>query len=212
MATNISGVPELLAKLKGLSIEGSRMASAIVQSTADLIVAEAKQSAPADLGQIRQGIGKNTVNGTGRMQVEVFANAPHSAYMEFGTGPLVDVPEDMTEMAAQFQGVSNGNFADFITALTDWVKRHGAAYGTAYSIKTHKRVGNKQANTDADTQAAWAIARFILKNGLKPHPFLYPAWLKFSTQMPDKLKIALKSVSSILTRGHFKVNYIWPIF
>lgn len=186
-SVDISG---LLSRLSNSSINGARMASAIIQSTGDQIVADAKASAPADLGQIRQGIGKQNVTDDG-LQISVFANAPHSAYMEFGTGPQVDVPEDMADIAAQFQGANTGTWADFILALTDWVKRHGINPIGTYQISTHTRI-SRGSKTDVDQQTAYMIARSILKKGLAPHPFLYPAWIKYTTELPAKLQTALQ--------------------
>lgn len=187
MPATITGVPALLAKFSTLQTNGDRMAKAVVQSTADKAVLLAKTLAPEDLGGIVQGINKQQVNnGFG---AEIHANAPESAYMEFGTGPLVDIPTDMAAMAAEFQGAGSGSFADFIIALTGWVKRHGLT--GVYSVKTHKRTSG---NTDEDEQAAYAIAISILRNGLAPRPFLYPAFVEARGTLPVDLEKAYQTL------------------
>lgn len=189
----IEGVQETIDKLMRLSDQGKRVAIAEVNVIADKIVLQAKQSAPADLGKIRQMIGKENANPDGLL-VSVFSAAPESPFQEFGTGGKVDVPEEMADVASQFQGASGGSMADFILALTDWVRRHGLT--GVYSVATHKRVTNKtftkQGNSDADTQAAWAIAKAILRDGLTPRPFLYPAYVNNSKDLLPALENALK--------------------
>lgn len=188
---NITGVTETMAKLSQLGEEGTRIGLASVSAVSDMIVAEAKASAPADLGGIRQGIVKEQLN---EVQYTVKATAPESAYQEFGTGGKVDVPAEMSDIASEFQGRGGGDFQAFVLALTDWVKRHGGAYGASYSVATHRRVGSKSANYDADQQAADLIARSILKNGLKPQPYLYPAFVNNAPKLLPMLETALKEL------------------
>lgn len=189
MSAVVQGVPELINRLRRISEDGKANARAIVGSIADMIVNDAKFAAPADLGKIRQGIGKSIESNKDRVIATVFSNAPESPYQEFGTGGKVDVPAEMQDVASQFQGQSGGSMQDFILALTEWVKRHGLT--GVYSVKTHKR-NTRLSNTDDDTKAAWAIARSILKNGLKPQPFLYPAYVANIGKLKPMLEAALK--------------------
>lgn len=181
--TTVTGVPELLRKFADLGDAGIIVANRSLNVVADLMVAEAKQSAPADLGTIRQNIGKEQIND---LLVSIFSAAPESAYQEFGTGGKVDVPPEMADVASQFQGKGGGDMAAFILALTDWVKRHGLT--GVYSVKTQKR-NNSYANQDE--QAAWAIAISILRNGLRPQPFLYPAFVNQSQKLLPLLQASL---------------------
>lgn len=177
----VEGLPELLKKFVDLQTNGLRMADAVVGSIADGVVLDAKQSAPADLGKIRQGIGKESVSSATNIMYKIFSSAPESAFQEFGTGGRVIIPPEMSDVAAQFQGQKGGDFAEFIKALVGWVRRHGLT--GVYSVKTHKRIGTKASNADADEQAAYLIARSILKNGLKPQPFLYPAYVRGTAKL-----------------------------
>lgn len=189
MAT-VNGLPELLNKFSELGRGGDRIAKAILNATADEIVVLAKQSAPTDLGKIRQGIIKEQISD---FQVAVKATAPESAYQEFGTGGKVSVPEEMSEVASYFiGGGGNGDssMADFILALTDWVRRHGLT--NTYNIST-KKVFSRGGNT-ADTQLAWAIAKKILREGLQPRPYLYPAYVAGSSKLMTRLETAFKEL------------------
>lgn len=167
VTVNVTGVQKLIADLQAISVEGERMANAVVGVIAGKITAAQKSAAPADLGTIRNNLGNIQLSPA---LYEIFSNAPESPYQEFGTGPQVNIPAQWAEAAAEFQGTGKGSWADFILTLTDWVKRHGLT--GVYSVKTHKR-NNSLSHTDADQQAAWAIARSILKRGLAPQPFFY---------------------------------------
>lgn len=103
MKTQKIDVSKLLKQIDLFGQDAKRMAVAITNSTADSIVAEAKQRAPVDLGQLRQSIG----NTTATIQLNrslIFANAPYAAYVEFGTGGAVSIPRGFEEIAAKFKG------------------------------------------------------------------------------------------------------------
>jgi len=140
-----------------------------------LIVADAKQMAPADLGKIRQGIIKEQLS---QFQVMIAATAPESVFQEFGTGGKVDVPAEMADVASQFQGQNGGGMADFIVALTGWIERHGI-------------MGTKN---ETPEQIAWPMARAILRDGLQPQPFLYPAFVAQSAKLIPMLQTALSEL------------------
>ena len=76
----------------------------IVQLTAQQVEDKAKQLAPIDNGTLRQSISSALNIENKGMSAIVVANQPYSAYHEFGTGGLVDVPEGWGEMAMQFKG------------------------------------------------------------------------------------------------------------
>ena len=193
MSCTVTGVPELISDLKRISVDGARYANAIVGSVADMIVADAKINAPADLGAIRQMIAKDmVVTDTGAIAT-INANAPESPFQEFGTGGKVDVPTEMQDVASEFKGASGGDFAAFVLALTGWVKRHGINPIGAYQVSTRKRIGrgNKR---DLDETTAYLIARSILKNGLKPQPFLYPAYVKNIVKLIPMLEKAFTNL------------------
>ncbi len=188
MSAAIIGLDVLLSKFAQLGASGVKTASAVIGAITDDIVADAKKSAPADLGKIRQGLGKELKITNAVITATVFSNAPESPFQEFGTGGKVDVPSEMADVAAGFRGQKGGSMAAFILALTGWVQRHGLT--GVYSVKTQKRVGSKASNSDADKQAAWAIAKAILRDGLTPRPFLYPAYLKGKAKVVPQLENA----------------------
>jgi HK97 gp10 family phage protein len=184
ITVKVEGINEMVAKLNALGANNARMANAILNAGADNIVLEAKQSAPADLGKIRQGIGKEQEGNT----IKIFCNAPEAIYQEFGTGPMVDVPERFSDVAQAGKDSGSGTWADFILALTGWISRHGLL--NTYSVKSH-RVSFK-ATKDQNEQLAYVIARKILREGLKPQPFLYPALINNEKKILDSLNVAFR--------------------
>jgi len=103
MKTQKINISRLLKQIDGFGIDANRMAVAVTNSTADSIVADAKQRAPVDLGQLRQSIG-NTTASVGNNRSLIFANAPYAAYVEFGTGGAVSIPKGFDQLAIKFKG------------------------------------------------------------------------------------------------------------
>lgn len=167
--SHVDGINELIAKLTRLGTEGTRTANAIVSVVADMIVVDAKRNAPADLGVIRQNIGKTTVVDGNKVTATIFSSAPESPFQEFGTGGKVVVPQEMADIAATFKGKSGGDFKAFVLALTGWLQRHGIP-----------------------EKAAYPVARKILLQGLRPQPFLYPAYVANKGKLLPMLQAALQ--------------------
>lgn len=152
--------------------------SDVLNASALEIERNAKRSAPADRGFLRQSISADTSK---QLVKHITANAPYAAYMEFGTGKYAaqyvgTLPPDYQTFAMQFKGKGGGGFKDFIRLLAEWVKRKGLA-GT-YSVKTKRRTGNKAARKAEDLSVAYAIAISILRKGVQPHPFMIPALIQ----------------------------------
>jgi|TARA_R110000851_G_scaffold89509_1_gene195069 HK97 gp10 family phage protein len=99
---SIKGLDKLFKDLSKLGGDVDKKVAIITRSNAQEIVVDARQRAPIDLGKLRQGINsekdKNTFN------YKIFAREKYSAYMEFGTGGMVKVPNELKEVAIQFKG------------------------------------------------------------------------------------------------------------
>jgi HK97 gp10 family phage protein len=137
----------------------------------------AKDLAPVNEGFLKNQIYHTVTDEGNKINVEVGCNADYAAYVEFGTRKfaaayVATLPPDWRAFAAQYKGKgSGGSFNDFVMAIMAWVERKGIG-----SLKT--KSGNKSksaASYDAMQQAAYWIALNIIRNGIKPHPFLYPA-------------------------------------
>lgn len=73
-----------------------------IQDAADLIVIDAGNAAPVDLGYLKNSIRNYPTRGGLNFAVEV--GAKYAPYVEFGTGTGVVVPEEVQEYAYQFKG------------------------------------------------------------------------------------------------------------
>tara|TARA_R110002072_G_scaffold133633_3_gene274194 strand:+ start:410 stop:841 length:432 start_codon:yes stop_codon:yes gene_type:complete len=99
---SIKGLDKLFKDLSNLGGDVDKKVAIITRSNAQEIVVDARQRAPIDLGKLRQGINsekdKNTFN------YKIFAREKYSAFLEFGTGGMVKVPNELKEVAIQFKG------------------------------------------------------------------------------------------------------------
>ena len=154
-AVSLSGMKELEGKLNKLTTALKEDVGNEINASALKIENQAKRLAPVNFGQLRNQI---ALTKDSELTYTVAANASYSAYVEFGTGPQVSVPADFTSYAQQFKGKSGGKFKDMVDALTLWVKRKG--------------VGNGK----NDKGLAYVIALSILRKGMRPQPFLVPAY------------------------------------
>jgi len=188
---NLSGMDNLTKRLKTLQDDLTKGVAQEISASTMKIERDAKRNAPVNLGTLRQSIhSESTINGlTGR----VIVDAKYGAYVEFGTGGKVSIPAGYESFAAQFKGKSGGTMEEFIVALTLWVKRKGLAgtyQATAYDISTKKaskikRSGSAKTRKSEDEKLARFLAIKILRNGIRPQPYLIPA---YEAEKPELFK------------------------
>lgn len=128
-------------------------------------VNDAKINAPVDEGFLRNSITYEKSN----LIVEIIVAANYAAYLEFGTRSFAaeyvsTLPPTWQEFAAKFKG-GGGGFDDYFRNILEWCKRKGI-----------------------DKEAAYPIAISILRNGIKPHPYLYPAIEANLIKLKERLK------------------------
>lgn len=145
----------------------------------------AKQLAPADEGHLKGAI----FSDSGELAAIVGCSVEYAAYLEFGTRSFAaeyvsTLPASWQELAASKRGSGGGSFEEFVRALTEWVIRKGFAAIQTKSGNASKSV----ASISAQHQAAYLIARSILRKGIRPHPYLYPAVREHTKQLLDDLK------------------------
>lgn len=100
--SKVSGFKELRDKLTRMGPEMERFVADETEAAGRMIEADAKRNAPVDLGKLRQSI--NYQKGDTPYSANVFVNVPYAAYQEFGTGGLVNVPEELRELAEYYKG------------------------------------------------------------------------------------------------------------
>lgn len=99
---NLSGIKEIEIALKKIDKQVKQDVSDEMNASALTIASNAKRLAPFDMGFLRNSIGiEPSANG---LTYEVEAKAKYAAYIEFGTGGLVDVPAGYEDLAVRFKG------------------------------------------------------------------------------------------------------------
>ncbi len=118
MAKNLNKV---LKSLRKFGEEAERLIEDTTIANASEIEADAKRLAPVDKGFLRNQIFTREVD---KLNYEIVAGAPYSAYMEFGTGGLVSVPDELKEIAIQYKGkgVRQINLAPQPFLYPAWIK------------------------------------------------------------------------------------------
>jgi hypothetical protein len=171
------GLNTTLKKFEKLSQETQVKVQSALNDWADRTSTDAKglvSSQSSDEGALMRSISPIYGNGS----AGVVATAKYAAYIEFGTRKfaadyVATLPSDWQAYAAKFKGKGGGDYYDFLNSILDWVKRKGIT--ARYSIKTRKRLKSSAADNERLLEAATAIAFAILKNGIRPKPFLYPS-------------------------------------
>ena len=163
---DISGFDNLYNKFNSISEKAKVEVKNEFNASALKIQSTAKRLAPVNFGQLRNSIYLKETGGNNNFIFTVGASAKYAPYVEFGTGGKVSVPNDFQAYAMKFKGQKGGTFKEMIDALTLWVQRKGI-------------VGKN------DKSTAYAIAISILRKGIRPQPFLIPA---FEQEKPKLLK------------------------
>lgn len=112
MAESLKGLAKLLKKLDDLPQDLAPKIRLIAMGNAQQTETNAKLNAESsrDLGKLAQSIRaiETTTIEDKVTSWKVFANAtgfaPYSAYIEFGTGGLIDIPAELQDQAIKFKG------------------------------------------------------------------------------------------------------------
>lgn len=102
---NIKGLNTVIADLRRYGKEAEKDIAGVTQQVARNIEKYAKQEAPNDLGDLGQSINAVEQN---PLNWKIIANnsglAPYAPFVEFGTGGLVEVPQELQDQAIKFKG------------------------------------------------------------------------------------------------------------
>lgn len=184
---DLSGLKQVQKAIENINSEASKGIADEMSAAVLNIQKDAKRTAPANLGKLRQSI---QIDNNNTLFKSVYSSVNYAPYVEFGTRKNVRIPNGYEEYAAQFKGKGMGGFDDLLLALLDYVKKKRLA-GT-YSIKSKRRQGNSNKKLSEDLRVAERMAYFILKNGIKPQPFMIPAFEREKPKLLKRLKKLFK--------------------
>jgi hypothetical protein len=167
----MKGLDATVKKVESLAANLKRDIQDELNAFAIEVSSTAKRLAPADEGHLRGAI--NPVFGT-NLEASIVVTVVYAAFMEFGTRKfaaqyVATLPADWQRYAATFKGRGGGDFDQFLKAIMAWVKRKGI-----------------------DDAAAYPIAMKILREGVRPRPYLYPAIQQHLPELKTRLKAIIK--------------------
>ncbi|MBO0947524.1 HK97 gp10 family phage protein [Fibrella forsythiae] len=99
---DVKGVSQAKRILLSLVPKAKAAIQELTLNTAIAMTAEAEANAARDTGELAASIHFTLTRGG--MGFILLADAPHWAYVEFGTGGLVEIPAGYEALAAQYRG------------------------------------------------------------------------------------------------------------
>ena len=171
MVKTVKNIDKVLKQFKQFGKEAEKMVEETTSSNAKEIVRNAKANVTRvafNNGKLAQSIydDKNTY-----ANYSIKVGLEYGAYVEFGTGKQVRVPKELQDQANKFKG-KGGNFEQGLQSIKDWCKNKGI-----------------------DEKFAYPIFMAILRDGLTPRPFLYPAFRKGRIQYLKDLESDLEHLT-----------------
>jgi HK97 gp10 family phage protein len=171
MRLEVKGIDALIKKFDNLANDAKEGVQSALNDFADRTATDAKQlvsSQSSDEGALLRSINPTYNEG----YVTVTASAKYAAYIEFGTRKFAaeyvgSLPSDWKEYAASFQGSTGATKGDFWKSIKAWGERKGLSPSHIYF--TYKK---------------------ILREGIRPKPFMYPSVIK-------NLPILIKDIKDI---------------
>ena len=163
---DIKQLKDLSKKLEKAGPKTVKMAQLELRASAFTVEGIAKSLSPVDRGGLEQSIASEAIT---KNDYKIGSNKDYAAYVEFGTGVLVDVPGEWSQFAAQFQGSTGEGWDNGLEEIRQWCIRKGIPEGAAYPIFMS-----------------------ILESGIMPQPFLYPAYKLGRKQLIYSIKQIIK--------------------
>jgi len=154
---DVKGFRELFARLDKAPSTLVQEVQRELKDGADRIAGRALRKVPKGEGGIARSISVQEISKT---QYDVVSAAFYSAFVEWGTKSKAQIPPELAAYAAQFKGYKGGTLADFLKAITGWVRRNTIKFSGAGR------------NLTLD-ETARIIMIHILKYGVKPQPFFF---------------------------------------
>jgi HK97 gp10 family phage protein len=208
---DVAQFTDLNKKFKGLEKELREGVEGILYKNAAALSLQAKQRAPTDIGGLKNSI--STPVNTADLEFTISVNAFYAAFVEFGTGKYAaeyvsTLPADWASYAASFKGKKgNGDFDKFVLNIYDWIKRKGSTPKDKTTEQSYdpesgniiikkKKKQSKDQKEEALQNLAYVIAVSIFLNGVRPQPFLYPAYQYVKPFILKDIETLLKSLNA----------------
>lgn len=167
----VSGLNAVISGLKKGQANIRANFQQIVTTNANEGVNIAKRNAPVAFGALRNGIGIK--KSSGDLVQDVVSLMKYSGFVEFGTGKKVKIPPEWQQMASEMKGKGGGSFDELLNSITAWAYKKGI-----------------------DEKYIYPIVMSILKKGIEPQPFMYPAWQSVRIRFEKDVKNLAKKYNN----------------
>lgn len=163
MATLGVKITGLDAILKKFGKEGQKEVLAEISDELQVAAQDGRnravKKAPVNSGILRAGI---EVEGKDLSWIW-YTVADYAGYQEFGTKTKVNVPPEMASEADKFRN-GKGSYEDFKQAISEWMRSKGIP-----------------------AEALFPIMAKIMRVGIEPQPFMYPAMQEVEKYLPKNI-------------------------
>ena len=171
MELKIKNIDKVFENIKSYPEDLKKVVNNEFKAFGNNVVSDAKKLAPTNLGILKNSIRSAQTD----LKVSISVNVDYAAYLEFGTKSFAQsyvstLPPDWQTFAAEYKGSSGGSFKEFVMRIVKWCKDKGI-----------------------EEKAAYPIALKILRTGIKPHPYLFPAFEKNKIELIKNLKAQLNA-------------------
>jgi hypothetical protein len=193
------GLEKVLNGLRSLPAEIKKEIDHELEASAaevkELAVRNLRSQKAIDESRLWQSINDNKVGNN----YEVSVGANYGPFVEFGTKRRAKPTRGFESYAQQFKGRTvSGPQGSLDEAILGWVKRkkirfEKAAYAdTNYKTGRKRKVKSMKQRYLTPEQTAFIIARHISFHGIKPHPFLFPAFVQVRRNLVPKMISAIR--------------------
>lgn len=160
-ALDISGIKGVEAAIKKIDSKATKGLSDELNASLLNIQNMAARTAPGNLGKLK---GSFNIDISNQLFKSVFSMVEYAPYVEFGTRGKAKIPLGFEKFAAQYKSSGQGAKGAW-KAIEFWIKRKGI-----------------------DPKLTFVIFRSIMRNGIKPQPFMIPAYEKEKPALLKRLK------------------------
>ena len=100
----LKGINSVISNLRNYGKEAEKDIEGVTELVARNIEGYAKSQAPANFGKLGQSIKARKINNYNWAIEAGGTIAPYAPFVEFGTGGLVNVPDELKDQAIKFKG------------------------------------------------------------------------------------------------------------
>jgi HK97 gp10 family phage protein len=172
MTVKVIGGDKLLKRLESISKDGEDRFQDLVVDTATFAHRQAVNHINQNVGTGTGHLKQSMYIETGELFAEVGNRADYAGFVEFGTGKMVSVPPEFSEIASKVKSRPTKSFEEGLQAIRDWCKMKGI-----------------------ETRAAYPIFMSILRRGVMPRPFMYPAYKMAARYMQKEAAKMIKELT-----------------